>query len=130
MLDLRYNKGGYIETTEYLANLIAPSRLNGKIMYTEQFNNLLISGHAKILKHQPYLDHNGNYVKINGRQATMADVDFSEKGNTYQFSKKGKLESIKNIYFITSQSTASASELLISLFKPYFNVKTVGQKTF
>lgn len=130
IVDLRYNKGGYIETTEYLANLIAPSKLQGKIMYTEQFNNTLNSGNAKILNHQPYLDSKGNYVKINGRQATMTDVDFSEKGNTYHFSKKGKLESIKNIYFITSQSTASASELLISLFRPYFNVKTVGQKTF
>ncbi|WP_294185511.1 S41 family peptidase [uncultured Sphingobacterium sp.] len=130
ILDLRYNRGGYIETTEYLANLIAPSKLNGRIMYTEKFNDVLSTGNTKILKYQPYLDNNGNYVKINGRQATMADIDFSEKGNTYHFSKKGKLESIENIYFITSGSTASASELLISLFKPYFNVKTVGQKTF
>ncbi|WP_306429794.1 S41 family peptidase [Sphingobacterium sp. E70] len=130
ILDLRYNRGGYIETTEYLANLIAPSKLHGKIMYYEKFNDILSTGNTKILKYQPYLDVNGNYVKINGRQATMADVDFSEKGNTYHFSKQGKLESIENIYFITSGSTASASELLISIFKPYFKVKTVGQKTF
>lgn len=130
VIDLRYNKGGYIETAEYLANLIASSRLNGKIMYVESFNNTLSAGKTKILKHQPYLDINGNYVKINGRQATMADIDFSEKGNTYYFNKKGQLESVENIYFITSRSTASASELLISLFKPYYNTKLVGQKTF
>lgn len=130
VIDLRHNKGGYIETVEYLANLIAPSKLNGKMMYTESFNNTLSTGKAKILRHQPYLDNNGNYVKINGRQATLADVDFSEKGNTYYFNKEGQLESVENIYFITSGSTASASELLISLFKPYFNLKLVGQKTF
>ncbi len=130
VIDLRYNKGGYIETAEYLANLIASSKLNGKIMYVESFNSTLSEGKGKILKHQPYLDINGNYVKINGRQATMADVDFSEKGNTYYFDKKAQLESVENIYFITSGSTASASELLISLFKPYYNVKLVGQKTF
>ncbi|WP_088163005.1 S41 family peptidase [Sphingobacterium sp. G1-14] len=130
VIDLRYNKGGYIETAEYLANLIGSSKLNGKIMYMECFNSTLSTGKAKILKHQPYLDINGNYVKINGRQATMADIDFSEKGNTYYFDKKGQLESIENIYFIISGSTASASELLISLFKPYYNVKLVGQKTF
>lgn len=130
VIDLRHNKGGYIETVEYLANLIAPTKLNGKTMYVESFNSTLSTGKAKILRHQPYLDNNGNYVIINGRQATMADVDFSEKGNTYYFNKKGQLESIENIYFITSGSTASASELLISLFRPYFDVKLVGQKTF
>jgi hypothetical protein len=130
VIDLRHNKGGYIETVEYLANLIAPSKLNGKTMYVESFNSTLSNGNAKILRHQPYLDNNGNYVKINGRQATLADVDFSEKGNTYYFNKKGQLESIENIYFINSGSTSSASELLISLFKPYFDVKLVGQKTF
>lgn len=130
VIDLRHNKGGYIETVEYLANLIAPSKLNGKMMYGESFNNTLNTGKAKILRHQPYLDNKGNYVSINGRQATLADVDFSERGNTYYFNKKGQLESVDNIYFITSKSTASASELLISLFKPYFNVKLVGQKTF
>ncbi len=130
VIDLRHNKGGYIETVEYLANLIAPSKLNGKTMYVESFNSTLSTGKAKILRHQPYLDNNGNYVKINGRQATLEDVDFSEKGNTYYFSKKGQLESVENIYFITSGSTASASELLISLFKPYLNLKLVGQQTF
>ncbi|MDM1293486.1 carboxyl-terminal protease [Sphingobacterium sp. N143] len=130
VIDLRYNRGGYIETVEYLANLIIPSRLNDKVMYSESFNTTLSTGHAKILRHQPYVDNNGNYVQINGRQATLADVDYSEKGNTYLFNKKGRLETIENIYFITSRSTASASELLISLFKPYFKVKLVGQKTY
>lgn len=130
VVDLRYNNGGYVETVEYLANLIAPSKLNGKLMYSESFNQMLQSRNAKILRNQPYLDNNGNTVIINGRKATMADVDYSEKGNTYFFKKQGNLESVKNIYFITSGKTASASELLISLFKPYFNVKLVGEKTY
>lgn len=130
VIDLRYNSGGYIETAEYLANLMAPTYLNGKVIYSESFNQTLQSGNAKILKNQPYLDNNGNYVTISGRQATMADVDYSEKGNTYFFKKQGTLESVKNIYFIISGTTASASELLISSFKPYFNVKLVGQKTY
>ncbi|MEN5379952.1 S41 family peptidase [Sphingobacterium kitahiroshimense] len=130
VIDLRYNSGGYIETAEYLANLISPSSLNGKVMYSESFNSTLKSGNLKLLKNQPYLDNNGNYVTINGRQATMADVDYSENGNTYFFKKVGNLESVKNIYFIISSVTASASELLISSFKPYLNVKIVGEKTY
>lgn len=130
VVDLRYNNGGYIETAEYLANLIAPSVHNGKLMYSESFNQTLQFRNAKILKNQPYLDNNGDIVIINGRKATMADVDYSEKGNSYFFNKKGNLESVKNIYFITSSITASASEMLISLFKPYFNIKLVGEKTY
>ncbi|MBO9676162.1 MAG: carboxyl-terminal protease [Sphingobacteriaceae bacterium] len=130
VLDLRTNGGGYVETAEYVANLIAPGTLSGKIMYTEQFNLTLQNGKATILRHQPYLDEAGKTVTYNGRLATLADVDYSENGNTYKFSKKGGLETIKDIYVIVSGETASASELLISCLKPYFNMKLVGERTY
>lgn len=130
VLDLRTNGGGYVETAEYVANLIAPSTLNGKVMYSEQFNPTLQNGKATILRHQPYLDENGKTVIYNGRLATLADVDYTENGNTFRFNKKGGLESIKDIYVIVSRETASASELLISCLKPYFNVKLIGEKTY
>lgn len=130
IVDLRYNNGGYIETAEYVANLIAPSSLNGKLMYTEKFNETLQDGKGNILRNQPYLDDQGNTVIYKGRKATMADVDYTEAGNTYKFEKKGALESIKDLYFIISGETASASELLINVLKPYFNVILVGEKSF
>lgn len=130
ILDLRSNGGGYVETAEYVANLIAPTTLNGKVMYSEQFNQTLQSGKATILRHQPYLDENGKTVIYNGRLATLADVDYTENGNTYKFNKKGTLESIQDVYIIVSGQTASASELLISCLKPYFNVKLIGETTY
>ncbi len=130
ILDLRSNGGGYVETAEYVANLIVPSKLTGKVMYSEQFNATLQAGNGKILRHQPYLDEFGKAVFYKGRTATLEDVDYSEQGNTYQFAKKGKLESIEEIYVIVSGQTASASELLISCLRPYFNVKLVGEKTY
>lgn len=130
VLDLRSNGGGYVETAEYVANLIVPSKLNGKMMYSEQFNTTLQTGNAKILKYQPYLDDMGKPVAYKGRSATLADVDYSEIGNTYLFEKKGNLESIEEIYVIISGQTASASELLISCLKPYFNIKLVGERTY
>jgi hypothetical protein len=130
ILDLRSNGGGYVETAEYVANLIAPSTLSGKVMYSEQFNQTLQSGKATILRHQPYLDEKGKTVMYNGRLATLADVDYTENGNTYKFNKKGSLESIQEVYIIVSGQTASASELLISCLKPYFNVKLIGETTY
>ncbi|MBE8721301.1 S41 family peptidase [Sphingobacterium pedocola] len=130
ILDLRHHGGGYVKTAEYLANLIAPASLNGKTMYTEQFNLLLQSGSAHILKKQLYYDADGNTVPYNGRLATLADVDFSESKNTYSFNKQGALQSIRTIYFLVSDRTASAAEMLISVLKPYFKVKLVGRKTY
>lgn len=130
VVDLRSNDGGYVETAEYVADQIAPQSLNGKVMFSEQYNSLLQSGQATILQNQLYLDTNGHTVTYKGRLGTLADVDYTELGNTHFFSKKGNLQSVKNIYFITSRQTASASELLISALKPYFNVKLVGDTTY
>jgi len=129
-IDLRSNGGGYVKTAEYVANLLIPSRLNGKVMYTEVFNEQMQDGKATILQHQLYRDALGNTVEYQGRLATLADVDFSMAANTSYFHKKGALEAIQDVYFIVSGNTASASELLISSLKPYVNVKLVGEKTF
>lgn len=126
VVDLRYNGGGYVSTFEYLANLIGPSSLKGKVMYKEIFNKLLREGNAPILKTIPYLDGNNQQVVQNGKKLTYADVDYSEQGNTNYFSKKGSLGTINNVVFIVSGSTASASELAINSLKPYMNVVLVG----
>ncbi len=130
VIDLRYNGGGYVQTAQYLCNLIGPSTLSGKVMYKELFNNLLQNGNAPILKSIPYLDANNQQVYQNGRALTYADLDYTEKGNTITFEKKGSLgDNIRNVVFIVSGSTASASELTINALKPYLNVKLVAAST-
>lgn len=130
IIDLRYNGGGYVNTAEYLINLIAPSRLNGAVMYTEKYNEMMQNGEATILENQLLLDENDQPQKYNGRNATYADLDFTEEGNTFEFSKKGSLENIQNVCFIVGEGTASASELVINSLKPYLNVTLVGQQTY
>ncbi|MFC7524901.1 S41 family peptidase [Parapedobacter sp. GCM10030251] len=130
VIDLRNNNGGYVETAAYVANLIAPASLNGKTMFAEEFNPLMQNGKATILQHQLYLDAEGNPVAFQGRQATLADIDYSLAANTFTFEKKGSFSATENIYFIVSGNTASAAELLISCLKPYFNVRLVGAKTY
>ncbi len=69
-------------------------------------------------------------VQYKGRPATLADVDYSEKANTHYFIKKGHFNSLQQLSCIVSERTASASELLISSFKPYIPIRLIGQQTF
>jgi hypothetical protein len=130
IIDLRYNGGGYTQTAEKMINLIAPTSLNGKTMYIEYFNELLQKNNAPILKQQLYYDANGNTVDYNGHKATYADLDYSIPGNTYKFTKEGNLNSVKQVVFIVSGNTASASELVINSLKPHLTVKLVGSTTY
>lgn len=134
IVDLRYNGGGYVGTAEYLTELIAPSGLNGKVMYTERFNESLQKGDKGILSAQPSPDGNGlpRYT-TGGRLITYADHDYSEKANTNVFDKKGSLSGVQKVVFIVTGNTASASELVINSLKAYptsIDVKIVGQKTY
>ena len=133
VVDLRYNGGGYINTAEYLANLIAPSSLAGKTMYTEIYNTTMQTGGATILKNQPLLNAAGKLqFKSNGERVTYADLDYAATSadNIATFVKKGSLNTVTNVVFIVSSTTASASELLINSLKPYMNVQLVGRTTY
>jgi hypothetical protein len=130
IVDLRYNGGGYTESAEYLVNQIAPNSLDGKVMYTEYFNDLLQKGQAPILKEQLYRNSAGEPVMWNGHWATYADLDYSVSGNTFKFTSDGSLNSVKQVVFIVSGNTASASELVINSLKPYMPVKLVGATTY
>lgn len=123
IVDLRYNGGGSVETAQHLANLIAPSSVgtNKTLMYKETFNTTLTN-------HQ-YSRFLGN-KKVPGANYTWGQV-FDDWVNNpdFYFEKQGNLD-IRNVVFIGTGSTASASELLINVLKPYMNVKLVGDTTY
>lgn len=133
VVDLRYNGGGYVSTAEYLTNLLAPSGMNTKVMYKQVYNELLRTGKAPILKSLPLLDANYQQRYQGSKALTYADVDFTENGNTYFFTKTGPLSTVKKIVFIVSGASASASELVINSYKAWpgnVTVRTVGTKTY
>lgn len=130
IVDLRYNHGGYVSTAEHIANYIAPSNVNGSVMYAEHYNDLMQEGRAPILATVPLVDADGKPVYTNGRPATYADINYTVAWNTYRFAKIGNLPSLDKIAFIVSDQTASASELLINSFKPYVEVKLFGTQTY
>ncbi len=130
VIDLRYNGGGYVVTSQYLGNLIVPSRISGSTMFVEYYNSLMQARGAKILANQPLLDGNDKIQYSNGKIITYADVDYSPAKYTFKFAKEGNFDNLRNVVFIVTAATASASELLINNLKPYVNVKLVGTQTY
>ena len=123
VVDLRYNGGGYVETAEFLDNLIAPSSANGSTMYTAYYNSTLAANKETLLKNQVRRDAATNQLY------NYSQIDYSPTANTEKFAKQGTLN-INRVFFIVSQSTASASELTINNLRPYMNVQLIGGTTY
>ena len=66
-------------------------------------------------------------------QCTLAwNDDFKKNNSTYRFKKDSNSLDLEQILFLTTQGSASASELVISAMKPYLseeNIVTIGDKT-
>ncbi len=58
--------------------------------------------------------------------ASFFDSNFTDKIKTTAINTLN----LKDVYFIVSGETASASELLINGLKPYMNVKSIGTNTY
>ena len=129
VIDLRYNGGGYVATAEHLANLIAPSGTTG-VMFVEYYNQLMQEGKATILKNQRVRNSNGEIIGTD----TYASYSYKPEatGNTVNFKKAGNLSNVKNIVFLVTNNTASASELLINSLRGLssLNIKLVGTTTY
>ncbi|PWG80732.1 S41 family peptidase [Pararcticibacter amylolyticus] len=102
VVDLRYNGGGSVETAEYLTDLLAPVSANGKVMYSYRLNKTLTS----------YTQTSESWKKA------FASVMISTNGSL----------ALNKVYFIVTEGTASASELLINNLKPYISdIKVIGE---
>jgi len=98
IVDFRYNTGGYVSTAIYLNNKIINSAGNGKLMFSYEVNKNL------------------EIERENGDQNFIPEI----------FKRNNSTE-IKNVYFLVSDMTASASEIVISALKPYLNVQIIAE---
>lgn len=123
VVDLRYNGGGYVETAEYLSNLIVPSAKTGTLMYNTYYNALLASGKSALLVNQVRRD------PTTSKLYNYAQLNFTVAGNVVNFAKQGSLN-ISRVFFIVTGATASASELTINNLRPELNVQLIGQTSY
>jgi carboxyl-terminal processing protease len=113
IIDFRYNPGGSMLTANYLASMIHSnntSKVSFKINYnTAGETELRNSNNLSILTY-----HFNNTI-AKSTYSTEAPI------NTLNLTER--------IYIITSNSTASASEMVINTLKPYMDVVIIGDYT-
>ena len=111
VVDLRYNGGGYVSTSQYLDNLIVPPAKSNTLMYNTYYNSNLTSNNDPLFTKQ------------------FGPVNFSVAANAVNFTKVGSLN-ISRVFFIVTGATASASELTINNLIPELNVQLIGSTSY
>ena len=115
ILDFRYNGGGSVLTSALLASMInggADAGNNDVIFAKLQYNAKRNYDNSDIY---PFFNEVYIYDKTTGkyeRETTM-----------------NRLNNINKLYVITTDRTASASEMIINGLRPYMDVITIGEKT-
>lgn len=109
VLDLRYNPGGYLTSAMDLASALVPNRKKSNIFVKEEYNthfqDSIIKNWGEDALNEYFLD------KAYGTNVNIPNLNLSR------------------IYVLTSDYTASASELIIHGLKPYMTVFQIGQTT-
>ncbi len=137
LLDTVYEAGakkiGYLVLNSFLGNID-----NMKKQFARSFEEFAANGATDLIIDLRY--NGGGYVALQEELANYLVPSAKDKSLMYReqlndklsdlnssadFGKKGTVEP-KNIVFIISQNSASASEALINIMRPQLNVKLVG----
>lgn len=115
VIDLRYNPGGSLDLSAYMASTLAPV---GVMQENEVFVNLVWNDLYSNYWAGADLDRDGEPDGENSSQLRifMPDSDLNLNLST--------------VYFLTTESTASACESLMTGLYPYMNVVQIGESTY
>lgn len=105
ILDLRYNRGGYVSSSTNLSSLIAKNVNTSKVFYTQKWNPIVTDA------------NNERYGAGKWGTQNFAVKPTNIGGN------------LSRVFVLTTSSTASASELVINGLRPYMTVTTIGTTT-
>ncbi|MDO4728944.1 MAG: S41 family peptidase [Bacteroidota bacterium] len=109
ILDLRYNGGGRVSSAVHLSSMILGSQLSGKLFAKERWNH----------KIQAYVE------KRQGTDDFLTSTMITDQNESIGINHLN----MSKIYVLTSERTASASELVINGLKPYIEVIQIGTRT-
>tara|TARA_R110002073_G_scaffold72537_1_gene177334 strand:+ start:329513 stop:331000 length:1488 start_codon:yes stop_codon:yes gene_type:complete len=112
VLDLRFNPGGTVSTSAYLASMIYANAGTGK------FAELTFNSKRSV--------ENDSYDFENTLSVYNVDGEFTRQEPI------NRLNTIDKLYILTTGGTASASEMVINGLRPYMgtsNVKLIGETT-
>lgn len=112
ILDLRYNGGGSVITSAFLASMINGNVGDGNTFANLVYNQKRDEENGAIY---PFFNEGFLYDKTTGEYTTDFTIN--------------RLTTLNRLYVITTDYTASASEMIINGLRPYMDVITVGGKT-
>lgn len=104
VLDLRYNSGGYTSSSANLASLVGKGVNSSKLYFREEWNATITPALKK--------EYGDSFFVQN----------FLDKAQNIG-------NSISRVFVLTTDHTASASELIINGLRPYMAVTTIGTTT-
>ncbi len=111
VLDLRYNGGGSVLTSAYLASMIHAGAADGDVFAKLTHN----SKNTQENTYYPFFDK-ANIYNQNGDKTGEENIN--------------RVSGLTRMFVVTSSNTASASEMIINGLKPFISVITVGTTTY
>ncbi|MFD2934008.1 S41 family peptidase [Spirosoma flavum] len=105
VLDLRYNPGGYTSSSANLASLIGKGISSNQLYFREEWNATITPELQK--------EYGSSFFVTN----------FLDKAQNIG-------GSLSRVFVLTTDHTASASELIINGLRPYMTVSTIGTTTY
>jgi len=120
VLDLRYNGGGYVNSSATLATLVAGSGYEGNVYSSMQYNaDRTANGEIGYY----YIGKSPSFYDPDKKKMVTDDYEMITKA-------LDNAVNLKKIYVLTTDNTASASELIINGLRGLdINVITVGSTT-
>lgn len=112
IVDLRYNGGGSVKTATYLGSMIT-GQFQGQLYARESWNEKV----QKVISADQFINNFTNEIRNTDRNG---NVILNENINSLNLSK---------VHFIVTNSSASASELVINSLRSYIDVVLIGDTT-